>query len=73
MLVLRGIHHAISQVLKAQPPARVGERGVVGLQGRAAELGGAGGMEQGEVGETQQCWGKEEQRDGLLQGSCFSS
>ena len=43
MLILRGVHHAISQVLKAQPPARVGERGVVGLQGRAAELGGQAG------------------------------
>jgi hypothetical protein len=31
MLVLRGVHHAVRQVLEAQPAAGVGERRVVGL------------------------------------------
>lgn len=31
VLILRGIHHTVCQVLEAQPAAGVGERGVVSL------------------------------------------
>lgn len=31
VLVLRGVHHTVCQVLEAQPAAGVGERGVVSL------------------------------------------
>lgn len=60
MLVLRGVHHSVSQVLKAQPPAWVGERGIVSLQASAGgggwgvqeELGKEGGQGRGAKGIT---------------------
>lgn len=45
VLVLRGVHHSVSQVLKPQPPARVGEGGVVSLQGVRQSWAGGMGLE----------------------------
>lgn len=56
MLVLGGVYHSVGQVLEAQPPARVGEGGVVSLQGSAAELGGPWGMWGKHWGQTG--WGR---------------
>lgn len=56
VLVLGGVHHSVCQVLKAQPPARVGERGIVGL--RASAPGGGGREGRGAS------WGKRVVRGG---------
>lgn len=39
MLILRGVHHSVCQVLQAQPPAWIGEGGGVGLQGSVVNWG----------------------------------
>lgn len=66
MLVLRGTHHSIGQVLKAQPPARIGEGGVVSLQGSGQSWGSvrwSGGRGRGKTGQEEE----EEKRDRMHQ------
>lgn len=52
VLILRGVHHTVCQVLEAQPAAGVGERGVVSLQAREAESVGQMGQGGEGVGKT---------------------